>query len=176
MRVLIIGINHQIQSATIGWSNDPKAQAFMDDQKRRFATLLRTEMRERGVRFVGEETRHGDTSIAEGVCGEETIRYSNIEMSPEARAQANIPPGYNEDEAVSDADKSRWNRQREEFMLNATIAGAGQVESVLVICGNMHTAPIAAGLRGLGHHAEVLDLQTQDWYVEDWFGHMMHNL
>jgi hypothetical protein len=173
MRVLIIGLNHQIQSARIGWSSDRKAQAFMDDQKNRFAKLLRDEIRNRDVRFIGEEARHGDVSVAETVSRAEAIPYANIEMSPDTRSQASIPIGYNERMIVPDVDKARWNQQREQHMLNALIAGAGRAESVLAICGRMHVTPVATSLQRLGHWVEVSDLQDQDWYVEDWLDHML---
>lgn len=121
MRVLILGLNHQIQSARIGWSSDRKTQAFMDGQKNRFAMLVRDEIRKRHVEFVGEEARHGDVSVVETVSGEEGTPYINIEMPPETRTQASIPTSYNEDSSVSDTDKTRWNRQREEHMLKSSL-------------------------------------------------------
>jgi hypothetical protein len=44
---------------------------------------------------------------------------------------------------------------------------------LIVICGRVHTEAIAAQLKGLRRTVEIIDLQDQEWYIEDWFGYML---
>jgi hypothetical protein len=58
-------------------------------------------------------------------------------------------------------------------MVATVLAEAGLAGSVLVICGCRHTEAISAQLTRLGHDVEIIELQTDSWYIEDWFGHML---
>jgi hypothetical protein len=58
-------------------------------------------------------------------------------------------------------------------MVAAVLAEAGIAESVLVICGRLHSEAIAAQLTGLGHAVEETDVQAESWYIEDWLGRML---
>jgi hypothetical protein len=108
MRVLIVGLNHQIQRPF--GSSDRRAVDFVLEQKHRFADAIREAIRSHGVEFVGEEANHREPSIAESVCNEEECRYANIEMPPEERTRRRIPPGYNERNEIAADEKTGWNR------------------------------------------------------------------
>jgi len=89
----------------------------------------------------------------------------------------NIPPNYADTRSsLSEAEKARCNREREEYMCAKILAEAGGRESILVICGRTHAGAIAGKLRELGHSVETTDLQDQPWYIEDWAEHCMRNL
>lgn len=124
-------------------------------------------------------TRSSDLA---GVVSDEVVvtilgcRHANIEMTPEERVRRNTPSGYYEDASLPEAEKNRCNQEREEYMSNETIRGAGRAESILVICGRLHAESIAGHLRKLGHAVEITDLLDQGWYIEDWFDHIMRNL
>lgn len=175
MRVLLVGVNHQIQPAQImSMSTNGSLEAFEQDQKERFGQLLRDYIRDRGVQFVGEEARYGQETIAQRVCQQERCRYANIDMTPQERESHNCPPGYNEDPGVPQAEKTRCNQEREEHMSGRVLAESGSAASVLVICGRLHAEAIAARLIQPGHSVEIVDLQNQNWYIEDWLDHMLH--
>ena len=178
MRVLIISVNHQIQPAEIrGMSTDGRVEAFERDQKERFIQMLQTEIRKRGIRFIGEEARHDEATIAQRMRGFENLQYANIEMTPQERESRNIPPNYADTRSsLSEAEKARCNREREEYMCAKILAEAGGRESILVICGRTHAGAIAGKLRELGHSIETTDLRTRSWYIEDWAEHCMRNL
>jgi hypothetical protein len=125
---------------------------------------------------VGEEANRQEDSIAEGVRNEEKCRYANIEMTSEERALRKIPSSYNENPDVSADEKARGNREREDHMAIRTLTEAEGCDSVLLICGSMHSDALAKSFRTRGHSVEIDDLQRQDWYVEDWMNHVMHNL
>jgi hypothetical protein len=65
MRVLIIGINHQIQPSDIlSWSSSGALERFERGQKDAFARLIQAKIEERGVQYVAEESTHGQQSVA----------------------------------------------------------------------------------------------------------------
>jgi hypothetical protein len=172
--ILILGLNHQIQRPF--WSSDRRALAFAQDQKERFAQLIREQIRTRNVRLVGEEANPAEESIAESICTEERCRYTNIDMPSDKRAERQIPPGYNENDTVPEAEKTRGNREREDYMVAKVLATGGECDSVLIICGRDHSEPLADFFLAGGHTVETEDLRNSSWYVEDWKHHIMHNL
>lgn len=137
--------------------------------------MLQEKIREHHIDFVGEEARHEEESIAEKIC-KESCRYCNIDMTPEQRALRKIHPGYNEDDTVSEAEKVRGNREREDHMVSQLLAQAQKSEKILVICGRLHSEAFACQLQAFGHTVEIEDLLNQNWYIEDRQNHMMHNL
>jgi hypothetical protein len=178
MQILIIGINHQIQPVQIkSASSDGKAEEFERDQKERFGALLRTEIQKRGVQLVAEEALHGEETVTGRVCQIEKCKYANVEMTPEERASRNIPAGYNEDiPNLSEDEKERCNREREEHVVTKTLAAAGDANSVIMVCGRFHTNRLATLFHDRGHTVQTTDLQNQPWYIEDWTMHIMLNL
>jgi hypothetical protein len=177
MRILILGLNHQIQRRVItSWGSDGKPQAFEKDQKDRFTELLREILHKYQIEFVGEETRPGEESLTEWVCKEQNCRYANVEMTPEERTRRKILPGYNENPDFTDEEKARGNDERENYMMDEILKQAQGAQNSLVICGRMHSDLFAERFRSLGHAIEIDDLQNKNWYVEDWQHHMMHNL
>ena len=178
MRVLIVSVNHQIQPERVkGMSSDGSVEAFERGQKESFAQMLQKEIHERGIRFLGEEACHGEATIAQKICGLENCRYSNIDMTPQERECRNIPRNYTDARSnLSEAERTRCNREREEFMCTKALGEAGDADSILIICGRVHAEEIAAELQQLDHDVEQADLQNQAWYIEDWADHCMRNL
>jgi hypothetical protein len=177
MNVLILAINHQIQSArNVQMSSDGSAEAFEQSQKNSFEELLRDLIRNQRIGFVGEEAKHGDPTIAQQLCESENCQYANIDMKPEERERRQIPPGYADIKGITAEEKQRCNREREQYMCDLTLEKAGQTENTLLICGRLHAKAIAAILNQMGHNTETIDLQDYDWYIEDWIDHCMNNL
>lgn len=177
MRILIFGINHQIQPATIqSGSVSGKLEEFERNQKETYGALVRKKIVERAIEFIGEEAKHGQQTVSERVCALENCRYANIEMPPDERVARNIPTGYNENPDLPAPEKARFNQEREEYMALRAIAEADSASSIMVICGSMHTAALAERFRAARHEVETMDLHEQEWYVHDWQDHMMYNL
>jgi hypothetical protein len=172
--VLILGINHQIQWVQIwSYSSGGELERFEASQKDQFRELLRRRIAERRVQFIGEETKHGEPSIAHEVCASAECRYANIEMHPDERALRKIPTNYESDPNVPPEQKASFHQQREEYMLEQAVTGAADAESIIVICGRYHTPGLASRLREAGHQVDEADIQGEPWYVEDWMEHMM---
>jgi hypothetical protein len=174
MRILILGINHQIQPArTCSSSTSGELERFEQRQKDQFRTLLRKRIAERGVQFIGEEAKHGQESITQLLCSSDGCRYANIEIPPDDRAARNIPTNYEEHAGVPPHQKTLFHQEREEYMFKTTIAEVRDAESIIVICGRFHTPALASRFREAGHNVEEADIQSEPWYIEDWMAHMM---
>jgi len=174
MRILIIGLNHQIQPTRIGSSSTSGAlEAFEQAQKEKFGALLSAKIAEHDVKFVGEEAKHGQETVTQRCCDLERCRYANIEMTPEERLARKIPPDYEEDESMPRSEKSRFHLEREEYMFHATMKEAQVADSIIVVCGSFHTQPLARRFREAGHTVEEADIRAESWYVEDWLSHML---
>jgi hypothetical protein len=174
MRILILGINHQIQPADIrSWGSGGGPQKFERGQKEHFALLLQETIAENGVQIVAEESRHGQETITMRVCESANCRYANIEMSPDERSVRGIPPGYNENLDTTPSDRERWNREREEYIAEKAMSEASGAESAMVICGRNHVQVLVERFSHFGHTVETNDLQNQSWYIEDWMERMM---
>lgn len=178
MQILILSVSHQIQPSRIkSMSTDGSVEAFERSQKEAFGQMLRTKVRERWIRFIGEEARHGEETAAQRVCELQDCHYANIDMTPAEREHRNIPPGYaDEGSNLSETEIIRCHREREEFMCAKALTEAGNVDSILIICGRFHAEEIAANFGRLGHNVELLDLRNQSWYIENWAEHAMRKL
>jgi hypothetical protein len=176
MTVLVLGLNHQIQPAVIkGGSTDGSIEAFERSQKQSFGKLVQRLIRERGVQFVGEESKHGEETVTEQVCNG-ICRYCVIEMPREERERRNIPFNYNENPDLSEAEKSRYHCEREIYMCDKAMLEAAGLSSILIICGRLHSDAIACELRARGHEVEVTDVQNRGWYIEDWKDYCLNHL
>ena len=151
MRVLVLGINHQIQWVRI-WSSSTGGdlERFEQGQKDQFRELLHKTISERGVQFIGEETKHSEPSIAHEVCASDGCRHANIEMHPDERAEQKIPANYETDPKVPREQKTQFHQQREEYMFGKAVAGAAEAESIIVICGRYHAPALARKFRVAG--------------------------
>ena len=82
MRILILGINHQIQpTRTCSSSTTGDLERFEQGQKDQFRALLSNRIANRSVQFIGEEAAHGQQSVTELQCASDGCRYANIEIS-----------------------------------------------------------------------------------------------
>lgn len=174
MRILIIGVNHQIQPAEIkSWSSTGKLEAFEREQKENFGSLLQTKIADCGAQVIAEEWSHKEESVTKRVCDAVRRHYANIEMPLEERNARGIPPGYNEDASFPENERERCNREREDYMAAKAVKEAGDADSLIVICGRMHMTPLAERFKKVADTIKLVDLQDQPWYIEDWQTHMM---
>jgi len=176
VRVLIVGINHQIQPTRIkGASSDGTVEKFEREQKDAYARFLEAAIQERLVDFVGEEASHREEMVAQVVCERRGCSYANIEMPHKERSARGIPGGYRDEGShFSEAEKARFDSAREADMYSRAVKQAANSASVLILCGRAHVAGLAQHFEAGGHEVETTDLQDQDWYVEDWAAHCLN--
>jgi hypothetical protein len=158
VRILIIGngVGHDVQ----------EVHAADDDIVRRaskteFEGLVRRRITERGVQFIGEEARFGVRTIAQSL----GPRWANIDMplaerearsvAEEQRKRTPIPMYLGENAATGLTDEGYqrdlgdgWvqidhrvpsDEVREQYMFDKVMQGVRGTESVIVICGSLHS-------------------------------------
>jgi hypothetical protein len=168
MKVLVIGLNHQIQVDAIR-SIGPEIEQLEREQKDGFAKGLHQVIQREKIQFVGEEGEHGVQLIAERVARQLGCKHANIEMTLVDRGKRGIPPDYlNPRRPYTKEQRDKWTAEREEHMVQTAISGAGTSDRILILCGRDHTDSIATRFRNLGHEVETRDLSSEDWYVENW--------
>ncbi len=173
MRVLVVGIKHQLQPArflSIGY----EASQLEDGQKQQYARMLLRLIDERGVQFVGEEAKHGIETVTQRIARIRKCRCANIEMPPSERQARDIPPGYaDEGSRHSPEDIARWHQEREQHMFEKTIELVAGPESVLILCGRDHTQALAHLFQQAGHAVETYDVNMESWYIDDWMKNLL---
>ncbi|MGC1415205.1 MAG: hypothetical protein WA817_07985 [Candidatus Acidiferrum sp.] len=65
--------------------------------------------------------------------------------------------------------KNRWNRHREEFMVDRIGESIGVARNLAVVCGLNHLEPIRQLLTDRGLVAQPVDYKAQPWYRGDVF-------
>jgi hypothetical protein len=58
-------------------------------------------------------------------------------------------------------------------MVRSAVSGAGNSDTILILCGRDHTDSLAKRFHDLGHDVGTRDLNHEDWYVEDWLKHIL---
>lgn len=168
MKVLIIGLNHQIQPENIR-SIGPGIEQLEREQKDAFAQTIRDFIQAENAQFVGEEAEHGTSLIAEVEARRLGCNHVNIEMTPAERAKRGIPPDYTDpSRPYTKEQREGWNSEREKHMVQSAISGAGTSERIIILCGRDHSNALAERFRELEHDVESSDLDEEKWYVEDW--------
>ncbi len=168
MRVLIIGVDHHLQSREGFCTNDEGYRAFLEGQWEHFRNLVSGRIRETGATLVGEEASHKEATFAQRLCEQCALGYANVEMTPEERERRQIPTGYSENPGTSSEQKTAWHRAREDHMIEEFLRNSERHEGAILICGADHASALEAGLRGAGHQVRVMDARQEEWYERDW--------
>jgi hypothetical protein len=172
MKVLVVGLNHQIQRLEV-LSGGADIETLERQQKEDFATYLARVIEERNVGFVGEEAQHGVPLIAERVATRLNRRHVNVEIPPDVRNERGIPNDYTrENRPYTAYERANWHREREKYMFDEAVHTAAS-DSIIVLCGREHVEPLGVRFREAGHEVETYDLNRQDWYIEDWLMHVI---
>jgi len=117
MRVIIIGLNHQIQPQPIR-SIGAELQQVEGEQKQRFAEMMREIIQQEQVDFVGEEGERYVPLIAEGVARQAGRQHKNVDMPLPERHHRGIPDDYlDPNRGYSPQLIDNWNGMREDHMV-----------------------------------------------------------
>jgi hypothetical protein len=160
MNILIISIDHHIQCVKTGIEG-----TLLKDRKDRLESLLRREILARSVQFIAEEAHPLCTTIAQqlGNAFHPEIPWKNIDMSDDERKLAGIYDALKKRPVHCELTGEEWvqfehripeDDIREDFFAAASLRGAGQSESILILCGDMHVQALKKKLELLGHRVE----------------------
>jgi hypothetical protein len=156
----IVAIDHglQLQQAA---SDSSKTKA----QKDQLEALLKAEIPRRQVRFIGEESRQGEVTIASALAdaADPTIPWRNIDMTDADRDAAGIMealkhrPGHPDQDTMQIWIESRIPEDniRETFFIDQTMKHAAEAQSILMLLGDMHVDAVADKLRRMGHRVST---------------------
>lgn len=143
-------------------------EAFEREQKHHFVEAIERIIVEIRPALVGEEINQGADTFAADSARKHGCDYLNVDMSEPQRRQAAIPRSYSDNRTGhSEEELARWDRMREEFMVDATIRNLNG-RNVLVICGRLHQNNLAQLFRDRGHEVRVVDISAEPWYSEHW--------
>jgi hypothetical protein len=162
VKVYILGIDHEIQLAN--------SHRRPSTERVRFAQLLSEIFSDHQIEFIGEETFTDRASIARTFGGLRDIPWEAIEMSDEAREKLGIADEQAErNPSVWDINPTEPKRVlsdyiRDEYMLWRTLTKAGKAQSVLVICGFMHSDNLGKLFQREGHEVTIDSLCSREWY------------
>jgi hypothetical protein len=159
---IVIGVHHKIQYFIPGLApDDPR-------------TLLRLQFHEflREATFypvdvICEEANYGLVSIAETLADRENLRYRNIEMSPQLRAELGIPLLFTVDVPgleISAEQTAKWNALRESHMFHELLDAMSGARATIVICGVIHMPAIIQALRTKFTRVEQYDVTALGWF------------
>ena len=160
MRVLIVSIDHFVQRAKSG-----RETAALAARKNKLDSLLRREIAARNVRVIAEEAEPRYQTIAQNLANASNsqISWKNIGMNEDERNRAGIldalrnRPTHNEqrdNQEVEIEHRIPEDDIYEDFMVAETLQGAGEAESLMILCGDMHVQALKEKLKMHGHRVE----------------------
>jgi hypothetical protein len=174
MQCLIVSIDHAMQLTRC--DGDTPRLVF---QKDRLEHLLRFQLAVREVRFIAEECKEGEITIALrlALTSDPVIPWKNISMTEAERSAVGIAhalknrPGHPDYETMQTWIEVRIPEDdiREDFFVNETLRCAGSAKSILMLLGDMHVDTVANKLEGLGHRVSVSHelIPVRRWETQD---------
>jgi len=161
MRVLIVGVFHNHQPKKSSGDSDELQRA-----KDALENLLQEAIESRQVEFIGEESKDGVETVAKQLADQHTptITWVNIDMTDEEALAAGIPDASarNAKRRFLDGDTMTWkecripeDEIRESFFADKTKREAGDVASILIVCGHGHVECLRTKFQKLGDQVEV---------------------
>ncbi|MGB8581550.1 MAG: hypothetical protein WCD47_12065 [Candidatus Sulfotelmatobacter sp.] len=156
----IVAIDHGLQ--LVRNANDSSKTTA---QKAHLETLLRVGIPQRKVRFIAEESKQGEVTIASALANsaDPKIPWTNISMTDAEREAAGITealkhrPGHPDHDTMQTWIESRIPEDdiREDFFIARTVQHAGDAQSILMLLGDMHVDAVGEKLREMGHRVST---------------------
>jgi len=159
---IVVGVDHKVQHFIDGIAPDDPRIKF----RLKFHDFLRGITGRHPVDVICEEAKHGAESIAEMVADREALRYRNIEVPMQRRAELGIPLGYTDGlgSEVSPEQKAKWNALHESHMVDELLEAFAGARAAVVICGVSHMLAFAQALRTKFAHIEEYDVTAMPWF------------
>ena len=133
-------------------------------QRLSFSRLLEAIVTKGEIQFVGEEWGLPESSIAQNLAKEKIrIAWANIKTSFEDLDRMGIPRDYVRG-PYGQAEKDRWNRQREGFMFGRIQESRGRAQNLLIVCGFLHFKPLNQLLSHKKDQVLLVDHRGMEWY------------
>jgi hypothetical protein len=138
---------------------------LLRERKGRLESLLRREISARRVQFIAEDAHPLYRTIAQqlGNVYNPQIPWKNIYMNDDERKMAGIYDALRNrpihceqrgDDWVEIEHRIPEDDTRENFFVAESLRGAGQSESILILCGDMHVRALKNKLELQGHRVD----------------------
>lgn len=161
MNILIVSIDHRIQLVKSDY-----ATPALNERRDRLENLLQKKVAERNVQFIGEESLPQGPTIAQRLAKtrDPQIPWDNMDMTDEERKLAGIHdalrnrPIHKEkrgEEMVLIEHRIAEDDIREDFMVSKALLNAGNSESILILCGDMHVHALKQKFQARGHSVDT---------------------
>lgn len=162
--IFVIGCNHGIQKANEDDLLPIDNVAEIRTQRLSFSRLLEAIVTKNEIQFVGEEWGLAESSLAQNLAKEKRrIAWANINTSFEDLDGMGIPRDYVHG-PYGQAEKDRWNRQREGFMFGRIQENRGCAQNLLIVCGFCHLGPLKELLSQNKDEVQSVDYRGMEWY------------
>lgn len=161
--IFVVGCNHGIQTADEDDLLPIDNIAEIRRQRLCFMGLLEAIVTKNQVQFLGEEWGLPQPSIARNLAEERSIAWANINTSFEDLDRMGIPRDYVHG-PYGQAEKDRWNRQREEFMFGRVQENRGRTQNLLIVCGFRHLEPLRELFGQNKDEVQPVDYRGMEWY------------
>lgn len=189
MHAMILGADHEIQKAEAWRSREMKAA---------YRGLLTRLIERHGVEFICEEASLECETVGAQLSKEMKLRFEwkNIDMPKDVRIETGIDEEqmnrsepdreegiveshFAEDGSLyldmRDGKTHKFYRRvpsdsvKEDYFFQQAIRGAGDAQSVLLVCGNLHFEEMAKRFRAAKHTVttDALFKPEHDWYLPD---------
>jgi hypothetical protein len=155
---------------------DAKIQFFLQDiapsdprnkLRLRYLDFVRDFTGRYPVDVICEEAKLGAESIAETVADREALRYRNIEVPMQRRAELGIPLNYNLNVLGLEfppEQKAQWNALRESHMVDELLEAIAGARAAVVICNVTHMPALDQALRTKFARVEEYDVTAMPWF------------
>lgn len=163
VEILIVAIDHELQKAK--GSHEPRERAARKDE---LEALLRRAIAERTVQFIGEESHPNAVTIAKQLADAHSPRipWKNIDMSDDQRKKAGIDEALRNRPCNTEMRGGKTfiiehripeDETREEYFIEQAKRSAGDAQSILILCGDLHVEALKEKLERDGLHRVETD-------------------
>jgi hypothetical protein len=170
MRVVLVGVDHQLQNPGQGFmarEYDPTPELR---DKERFGTLLTEIAATHRVVVIAEEQLSPRPSIPRDIASALKIQHEYVDMPLLEREACGIPGDYSTDPNLSSELVQAFHSQREAHWVQRLEASARPDATCILVCGLAHLTGVAPKLAARGHSVEVVDVREIDGFDLTWLG------
>jgi hypothetical protein len=160
---IVVGVDHKIQH----FVQDLRPSDPRNKLRLRYLDFVRDFTRRYPVDVLCEEAKHGMESIAQTVADQERLRYRNIEIPTQRRAELGIPSLYTIDvpvSEVSEEQKAQWTALWESHMIDELLAAVAGARVLIAICGVSHMPVFVQALQSKFARVEQYDVTAMPWF------------
>jgi hypothetical protein len=170
MRVVLVGVDHQLQTPGQGFMArecDPTPELR---DKERFGMLLTDIAARHRVVVIAEEQLSPRPSIPRNIASALKLQHEYVDMPLLEREARGIPVDYSTDPNLSSELVEAFHSQREAYWVQRLETSARPDATCILVCGLAHLTGAAQKLASRGHSVEVVDVRDVHGFDLTWLG------